>query len=628
MRKIADVIDVLAAVLGGLACLGTSIYLIAQGVVLQSFLLLFVLVSCVFYLVVRLRNQDQIYTLFKRPMGINSSVILEAGFYFSLGISFLIILNRPELYSRPVSYFLLNGLLGALIGLQIVSRADRKSAIIFQIILWGMYIRWVQLAMFPGHIWFDPWFHEKFVVELIQGAHIPEAPELQIYSHLPIYHLFIGTVMLITGGDFKFANMAVFIPVEVILQGVSIYLISVRFIPSRQVAALALFFVTIGDTIIAYGISTTPNAFAVAIIPMLLYSIFLGRANKSVALIVFSVALMILLILTHTIASMAFMLVLAIFWLGSKLFHILYAGKLLKDETVTLFTVLFFLVSMLTYWMYASGHFVLLVLVFRWVFDTSFFTPPPPEQVIAYSSQVPVLEILLDRSGYFLFYSLAVLGFLHVLRRRYTNLYAFSICIIGVLLTSIGFVGSALNAYVQPGRWFFMSQIFMSIPAGIGIMLVVSVLKPKKWVVVVLTGLLAVLMTSSSVVNSDTPLFSSSRYFRHGFTQSEIESMSTIADVYGKLNMLADQHAYAYLANKEEMAAKEFTEQLSTRDFSDSRRSFILVREYIVNNIFYTRGLLWKLDYDLPKNLESQGFSRVYDSGSLFGYYYLPDGNQ
>ena len=251
---------------------------------------------------------------------------------------------------------------------------------------------------------------------------------------------------------------------------------------------------------------------------------------------------------THTIATLCMLRILIIFWLGAKLYRLLYRVENSHGSTIKSWTVGLFLIATLSYWMYASGHFVLLVKVFRWVFDTGFFTLPPPEQASQYSSRLPIMETLIDRSGYFLFYSLSVLGCLHAFRKRYNNENLFVITLAGVFMSSLGFFGALFQAYVQPSRWYFMSQIFMSIPAAIGIVMIANLLKAKKPLVVFIVGIFTFLMISSSVINSDTPILSTGRVYRRAFTQSELVSLEIHHIFIPRSNSL-DRSAFSRVFN-------------------------------------------------------------------------------
>jgi hypothetical protein len=390
------------------------------------------------------------------------------------------------------------------------------------------------------------------------------------------------------------------------------------------VALLAVFLVTIGDTIVEYEISPAPNIYAVVLIAVLVYILIINRSNRSPFISVLGLLLMALIILTHTLASIAFLIIIGTFWLGDKAYSYIYQTNENNDRRVTFFTFSLFLIAMLSYWIFASGHFVFLVKVFRWAFDTSLFTPPPPEKIIALSSQVPIKDILLDRSGYFLLYSLSVLGCLHAFRKRYTNPTLFIIVIFSAVFSLIGFVGSAINAYVQPTRWYFTSQIFLSIPAAIGLLMLANLMKYKNLFLIFIISAFGFLSVSSSLVNSDTPILSSNRTFRKSFIQSEIISLNTIANLYPQITILTDQHSLAYLANIKGITIREFTDQLSTQDFTQSKNDMLLIREYIVNNVFYSRGVLWKLNFDLLGSITQQGFSAIYDSGSVKLFYRIP----
>ena len=62
----------------------------------------------------------------------------------------------------------------------------------------------------------------------------------------------------------------------------------------------------------------------------------------------------------------------------------------------------------------------------------------------------------------------------------------------------------------------------------------------------------------------------------------------------------------------------EFTDQLADRQFNSVQNNFVLIRDYITNNVFYTRGVIWKLDYNIYDVLQEESFSKVYDSRECF----------
>ena len=169
MKTITNKLDLYVAYALIFICLTLSIILFITGNLLQSILFGFVMIACASYLLAYKYHKDQIYSPTRvhiNPILLN---FLQSAFYFTLSIAILLFIYRPDMYSRPIAYFICIGFIAVIIGVQIAYAKDNiVTGIILQIILLGIFVRWVQITVFPGHVWFDPWFHGNFIDNLIK----------------------------------------------------------------------------------------------------------------------------------------------------------------------------------------------------------------------------------------------------------------------------------------------------------------------------------------------------------------------------------------------------------------------------------------------------------------------------
>jgi hypothetical protein len=60
---------------------------------------------------------------------------------------------------------------------------------------------------------------------------------------------------------------------------------------------------------------------------------------------------------------------------------------------------------------------------------------------------------------------------------------------------------------------------------------------------------------------------------------------------------------------------------LLSRDFTEHGDSMVVIREHILHDTFRLESYsLWQLDYDPRLELDEQGFSKVYDAGSVSAF--------
>jgi hypothetical protein len=592
--------------------------------VIQAGFIVYIFFACIAYLVIRPRlSAREVATPPIPYMRGRAYLLLNIMFFVTFAYAVFSVALRTQPYTRPLDYFVSIGVLAGLLAVEsllLPAKQGYEYIILAKVILVGILMRWVPQVMFPGGIWFDSWFHERLVREMLRTSHITGLGALP-YSKLPVMHLLLGSTMLLTGMDFETAFMLVVSPLQVIVQAIFTYSLAVGFISGKRPALLAALLVTVADVVMAKGIVAYPNTLAMILLIVIVHTIFRARQSASTKLSVLCLLLMGTLILTHTIASLALAILLLCFWLGFGVYQWMYCTRV-KVPPVNFFLFALFVVAMLSWWMYASGHIMLLAKSIQWAFQVEHFQARAPAQAIAYSLEIPISEVLLDRVGFSMYYALAIIGCLYLMSKKATGSgHGFMLALGGCFLTAIGFFSPVLHAYVLPVRWHFMSQVMLAIPAALGIILISGVAdKHRALLIGALVGLLSFSMVADVAANFDTPILSSARLIRVAFTESELQSMDTITDLW-RGTIASDQHSNAYLSSQRDVETLEINEPLDVQDFLTLKGSMLLIREYITSKPFYAGGKAWMLGYDPIDILMTQRFEQVYDSGSVTAFY-------
>ena len=173
-------------------------------------------------------------------------------------IIILIFRFRPDLYERPLLYFIISALMAGLIACQIVfSREQYKSVILSQIIILGASIPWSQLLLYPTVIGVDPWYHQNVTLKIIEFATIPDGG----YSHLPLFHLIIAINSLFLDLNYKIAAMFSVSIAQIVCNVLFIYLLGIFTTKNNRVGLFSALMVILAGHHI-YELWSIPNGFA------------------------------------------------------------------------------------------------------------------------------------------------------------------------------------------------------------------------------------------------------------------------------------------------------------------------------------------------------------------------------
>jgi hypothetical protein len=634
LNRAIDNLDVTLATLGCVLAIPVTLYIhtvmhssayTAIGVI--------VFLVCLAYLL--LRRRSPAFALAQVEATPRIYLLLNILFFCLLTYSVAAFYLRPELYTRPLGYFIALAAMAAILAIEILFLPPRKSAAyfaLFKIIIIGLSLAWSQLLLYPSIVGVDPWYHLMFTLRILDAGHIPAG---YLYSNLPGMHLLIGGTSLITGLDYKMAAMLSVSLLQVVCNTLFIFLLG-KFIRSTKVGLLAALLLGVADWNISFARSAIPNSMGVVFILIIVYLLFKLRQERPAVSICLSALFIAVLILTHTVSTVMLVMLLFSIWLGftayKRLLH-----QAVPEARIFLVASIVLIGAGLIYWTFVSGHIddlIKLAQDFRIKFFAIFLpgvVPPPGslsplQAAVAYYQDhvVPVSEQLFNQLGFFLFCALALIGSFAMLSKSLRNRYGFALVIAGlIILAASFFVIYNLRGWMI-SRFNYFLQVLLAIPLGVAFLWLAS-LPGRKIASACLVGIivlvLSFLMVMSPQSNRDNPTFSPNTIIRYGFIQSELEAMNTAANIYNG-NIASDQNykLLEYMPDLDDRIVSIYN-QLYSRDFTDCQNMLVLIRKEIVVNPFeISAGSLFRLDYDPRQALTEQGISKVYDCGSVSGF--------
>lgn len=568
------------------------------------------LISCLLWLAIRKNHTFE----FDPPESQVPSYFWAICFFGLYTLSVLSVYHRPELYERPLLYFVLTALMASVIACEImVSSRQHISFILIQILLLGMSIAWSQLLIFPDLLGIDPWFHSSLTGQIIKEGVIPEG---YAYSKLPLFHLMIAATSLIADLLYKFATMFSVSLSQVICNAVFVFLIANYLFKNHRIGLLAALLVITANHHIYMSYWSIPNSFAAVFIPIALYLIlFKFKSILRLKSTILGTMALAPIILTHTITAMCMATLLFVTW-GMLTFCRFYYSKV--ENYVSLSVPIIFTIAMLIWWFY-SGNIDQLIDFFSSGFSIDFFLSTP-EKVRNYLATAPLGEQLFNNLGMFLFFAFSFIGIFYMISRN-GNSSTFVIAWLGMIPLTIGFFPLVFGCSMIEHRWWYFAQILLSISVAIAIY-IVGLWKSKRPIYVygfifVFVLVLSFLMIMSPYANIDNTTLSPNINWRATPIESELQAQ-TILDHFNGISKSDRYYAgsLVYFGYK----AEPFCENIADQDFIHIKGDLILVRDTILTGPFMVFSKTYKLDYNLCDLMDNMGFCRIYDNGPVYAY--------
>lgn len=625
MRRPLEDLDKKLAFLGLLASIVLTIYLaVSIKRIVYIFTGVLTLMSCAIWLLIGEKASLKFDSYQSRSV----NLVLSSIFFFLFAFSILSIQFRINLYERPLFYFILTSLMGGIVSLEILfSRKNGGYSVLFtlfQITIIGLSVAWSQLLIFPSLLGIDPWDHRRFTLKIINLSHIPDGYG---YSKFPIFHLAIATTSLIIDLNYKFAAMLSVSLLQIICNVMFVFLLG-KYLFNYRIGLLASLMVIIANHHIFMSYWSIPNAFAAVFIPIVLYLLFKVKREKPLHAMTLSLFFMATLILTHTVTAMCMAIILFVSWIAFNLYNILYSKN---ERLISLITPILFTTTMFAWWTYASGRQInTLAELIKWGFSIDwFYFMCPPKEVLKYAATVPIMEQIFNNMGMFLFYSISFVGIFYMISKK-GNSFSFTLALAGFTPLALGFFSLITGHSIIEHRWWYFSQILLSIPLAVAIILIGKGKGSDDRFVFILSFVFVVsltfLMIMSPPANVDNHIFSPNTGVRYAYTESEMIAASFFAQKsIGKISSDFD-----YSTNPSSSVFYNYYDTSYDRiiplDYQLINKSFVhdgstkIIRSEIVDRPFRLAGGIYRLNYDPNIVLLSSGFNKIYDNSAVTAY--------
>ncbi|WP_407356573.1 hypothetical protein [Methanolobus sp. WCC5] len=606
--------DEIIAILGIVFSVALIAYMILNiGRIIYVLTGIFTLISCILWIVIRKNASLEVFshTNFKTVnLALISAVIIV--FIFCV-LSFFL---RSNLYERPITYFLFISLMCCFVTLQILYSKIPSYLVLFQIIVIGLTITLSQLLLFPGLLGIDPWVHQMFTLDIIKFHTIPDG---NVYSKLPLFHLFVVFSSLVTELDYKYSVIFSLTLIQTICNTTFIYLIG-RMLFNDKVGLLGSLMLIIANHHLFMMYSPIPNSYATTLILILFYTMLKIKPEFPFISTIISIMLIFAIILSHSVAALFMCICLFVYWSSTQLLRIRTSNK---KYPISLTITLTAIISMLAWWSFASGHIYSLTEMIKWGFSRDYFIKSP-DYILEAVNSLPIAEEIFNNVGMFLFFALSFIGCFYMISKKYGNQNTFAISVVGFTPLFLGFFSLITQRGIIEDRWWFFAQVFLSIPLSVSLLLLYNSFRNKFMrhnvipilILIIFMFSFSFVLVMSPKANMDNNVFSSSSSYRLSLTESEIQSLYTISE---KSDSSIGVDQYLILASflPLDIQVIPINEEIDSGNFNETKVELILVRNYIIDNPFQLYTSTYNLNYNPLIELENRKFNKIYQSNSV-----------
>lgn len=562
-------------------------------------------------------NRD--YNIIELPKvhlsNINSEILFITVFIL-LNLASISFMFRPELYSRPLTYFILISVLSGLLAFAIMYLPKNRKyeyLALISIIIIGFNLRLLPQTLFSGILGMDPWSHRTFTYQIMSTGHLMEG---FAYSRLPSMHILIAAVSFLTGLSYKWSSI-ISVTIPQMVSFIVVYLIGKR-IFNVKVGLIGALLLCVSANYICLGFWIFPTGFAMIASAFLFYCIIKEEKRDSPADAFIKILFAILIVSIHMQVALAILIFLASFWIGKQIytkFENVEFDFIYSNKTKYTFVILF-MVLMFGWWIYMANR---IELPFTFIQRALVYDPSQIKVVSAYSTFViPYYQYFLNILPYLFFYGFSIAGFLYSISKKSKSEY-FALTLGGIALLATPFLllESNMSGYLSE-RWIYTAQLFMSIPVAVGVLTIFKVTKKitvlKSIAIISLISLFVFVSVINPAANIDNPQISKYSTIRYAYTDSEMQSVATLQKINNNTLVYTDGYNAKAFTNQKDFVTMDYIDRyLSTDKNYTAMEGLVILRTVLANGP--VPGL--RLNYNPISEMSvNKRFDRLYDSGS------------
>jgi len=532
-RNKVDIITAIVGILlGTLICFLNLVYSNSYMITIGPMLVILCLLYLLFRKVLLKKRENT-------PGVIFSNRALDSIFWFLFAGSILSL--STEVLHRPLAYFVLVALSAAVLAVQVLSGKGKSIPyLLFKILLVSLSVRASAYWVFPTLPGSDTWAHLVYLKHYIAEGHIPETlPAGTGISYLkyPVMHLYMVSMKLITGLDYKEA-MFLSVGIPALFSTVFVYLIG-KTVAGERMGLLAALLINIADYQIDKSIQPTATGFNLLFFGMVIFLIIKQRQNprgSTIALIIITFAVM---VATHTMSTFVMFSFILFLFMGDYLYKFIYGEKEgLEKSAITPTLVILFAVMLVSYWLYTEYSFgrTFLEMVVQGLYNALIQRFGFLNRTNDVSNISSNWFAIINMTGFLMLYAAGIIGSLLWLSRENRNRLRVTFIVVIILLNAVTFAFPVFGMRnIMPYRWFTFIYIPLSMAASFGITSVVSCIKADVARISVITGtffIISFLMITNSATNKDSPVYSAGLIERLVYAETEMAVAEKVNEIY------------------------------------------------------------------------------------------------
>lgn len=627
--KLTENLDVILSVIGfSLGLFIVSLYYLID--LNQKDIGVAILSSCLIYIIFRKK--------FKSEASISSGKnrlksLLGLSFYIIFLICVLIF--SMNLHYRPMSYFILVCALAGIIASEIlyIREGDRVSSILLQIFLLSILIRVGIFYNFPSLMGYDAYFHANMARIITNTGFVAPFQISGKYFYYPLAHIFISVTQILGKTDVK---DAIFYSIGLanIFITAGIYLIGKK-LEGPQMGLLAALLINLNNHNIVTGIANiTSGSLVLCYFIFIIYTIFSEKQEVKYTGLLLLIT--ILMVLTHQLTTFVVLFALVTIYIGKYLHSHLYNNSPLR--TTGFNYILFFIVSMQTYWTFTfvTSDTSFLEMVFKPLMEVfqAGAGYSSDELIVGSVINQDTLEVLLLHISYLALPFFSIGGVLAWLSREdLKKIDKFSIALVVIILYSFAYGIPLLGMRnLLTTRWFPLISVFLVLVAASYILKLVSLFdlrKAKIPAIFIIMLLFSFVMVTTPGINKDNPLVAKETTVRNQFKDIEIQAIKTVSGKYsGDILMDSPYDSCLFYSDSgyNSSNARYFNiQQIKTGEIEGN--SMVLLRKSTLKEPIsindpdrYGVNFIQELPGEFFNRFEARDYALIYNNEEVFAY--------